>query len=176
MGKNSRMWIEKHRRQLEEKYEEVVKMSGRTSIISLLTIILFLLCPTNLVYSQANLQGKGGKGEHEGWTKGERVGQKSEKPADWEKGWEKLTPPGWDNWSKKGKKKWEKDLARAKKKIKARAEKKGWGAKDKEKATIALEFAARRGVPVGHAKKSYSGMYRSWSKRRRDLGSCCNFI
>lgn len=84
----------------------------RISIISLLTITLFLLCSMNLVYSQANPQGKGGKGEHKGWTEGKRVGQKSKTPPGWEKGlkkgWEKLTPPGWDKRSKKEKKKWKK--------------------------------------------------------------------
>ncbi len=126
-----------------------------TRVISVLTITLLLICSTKLVYAQSNPQSKGGKGEHKGWTKGKRIGQKSETPPGWKKGlkkgWKKSTPPGWDNWNKKTRKGWKKNLSKAKKEINAKAKRKGWGAKDREKAVIALEFAARRGVPVGHA-------------------------
>lgn len=124
------------------------------NVVLFLISSLFMLCSTNLVYSQANPQGKG---EHKGWSEGKRAGQKSETPPGWKKGlkkgWETSTPPGWNKWDKKEKKRWKKDLARAKKEINARAKKKGWGVEDKEKAIIALEFTVRRGVPVKHAKK-----------------------
>ena len=143
-------------------------------------VISLFLCSIQLTYAKGKPQGKTGRGERSGWMEGKRAGQSGKKrrggagkhrgwdkekkagrkkgtPPGWKKGlkkgWRNSTPPGWNKLDKKAKKKWKKDLAAAKKGIKTRARRRGWGAKDREKAAMALEFAARKGVPPGQAGK-----------------------
>ncbi len=127
----------------------------RIAIFLRLMMILFLFGSMNLVGAQAKSKAKSGEGLKKGWTKEKREGQKSETPPGWEKGlkkgWEKLTPPGWNKKNKKEKKEWQKKLARVKKQIKTKAKKKKWNAENCERASIALEFAVRRGMPASQA-------------------------
>lgn len=156
-------------------------MRTRTlSIISTSIVVLLLLCSVEPAYAQASTRAKDGRGEHKGSSEGKkvaqiemkdkggtgniqdgsgekgRVGQTSKTPSGWskglKKGWEKSTPPGWDKWSKKTRKTWQGNLARAKKRIYAKAKKKGWNAKERERVSVAIEFAARKGVPISQVR------------------------
>ncbi|MCK5534620.1 hypothetical protein KAI68_05845, partial [bacterium] len=129
---------------------------GKIVIFFRLSIALLLLNSMQLVSAQAKSKAKDNQGKHKGWTEGKREGQKSETPPGWgkglKKGWEKETPPGWNKWDKKARKRWQKRLVKAKKQIEVKAKKKEWNLENRERAAIALEFAARKGVPIGHAR------------------------
>ena len=178
---------------------EVIKMDKRRLHVILTSIVVvLLLCSAKPAYAQANTRAKDDRGEHKAQSEGKRVaqaemknkggtgnikdspgekggvGQTSKTPPGWskglKKGWEKSTPPGWDKWSKKTRKKWKSNLAKTKKRINARAKKKGWDAKERERASVAIEFAARKGVPIYHVRIIANKCLRHGLKSEEVLG------
>lgn len=99
-------------------------------------------------------------GRPPGWSRGKKEGWTSDIPPGLEKkgGWmppglSKTTPSGWDKWSERKKKGWEKDLKGAKNEVKGKGKKvKDFSDTDLESALISVEMAARKGVPVKHAR------------------------
>lgn len=101
------------------------------------------------------------KGEKKGWTsdvppgiekkggwmppglsKKEKAEWQDGHPPGWGRGrklgWSSDVPPGWDKWTKEKRKGWQKNLKEAK--------------SDLESGLISVEMAARKGVPIKHAK------------------------
>jgi len=85
-----------------------------------------------------------------GWTKGEKEGWKG---GNMPPGLQKKLPPQheernfWERW------KWNRDLKSSKKEIQSMAENKGLDQQDKTSAEIALESAAKSGVPIEEVRE-----------------------
>lgn len=89
-------------------------------------------------------------GRPPGWSHGEKEGWKG---ADMPPGLAKGTPHGWKKWNNERKQRWERELVEAKEKARSRVKKlKGFSKEDLGSALVSIEAAARKGVPIRHAR------------------------
>jgi len=100
-------------------------------------------------------------GRPPGWSRGEKEGWKgadmppglAKKGGELPSGLAKSTPPGWEKWNDEKKKGWEKKLGEAKEKVRGRAKKlKDFSEENLDSTIGSLEAAARKGVPIRHAR------------------------
>lgn len=100
-------------------------------------------------------------GRPPGWSRGEKEGWKgadmppglAKKGGKLPSGLAKNTPPGFEKWNDKKKKGWEKKLGKEKAKVRGTARRlKGFSNEDLDSAVGSVEAAARKGVPIIHAR------------------------
>lgn len=100
-------------------------------------------------------------GKPPGWTRGDKEGWEgtdmppglSKKDGRLPPGLAKSTPPGWEKWNDKKKKGWKKELKKTKEKVRGRAKKlKDFSEEDLDSALVSIEVAARKGIPIRHAR------------------------
>ena len=90
------------------------------------------------------------KEEHAEWKEGKPPGWSRGKKEGW-KGSD--VPPGWEKWSDEKQRGWEKKLEEGKGKVNDKAKKlKDFSEEDLHSALLSLEAAARKGVPIEHAR------------------------
>jgi hypothetical protein len=90
------------------------------------------------------------KEEHAEWKEGKPPGWSRGKKEGW-KGSD--VPPGWEKWSDEKQRGWEKKLEEAKSRLKGSGKKlKDFSEEDLHSALLSLEAAARKGVPIEHAR------------------------
>ncbi len=126
--------------------------------VAALTIVSVLLASTA---AMAQSKGKGRGEKPPGWLKGEKEGWKgadmppglSKKGGELSPGLAKSAPPGWDKWNDEKKKAWQKELGEAKESIRRKAKKvKRFSGTRLDRALVSVETAARKGVPIKHAR------------------------
>lgn len=100
-------------------------------------------------------------GQPPGWSRGEKEGWKgadmrpglAKKIGQLPPGLAKTTPPGWEKRNDDKKRAWEKELEQAKGRVQAMAKKlKKFSDEDLDSALVSVQAAARKGVPVTHAR------------------------
>jgi len=101
-------------------------------------------------------------GRPPGWSRGEKEGWKgadmppglAKKSGELPPGLAKITPPGWEKWNDEKKKRREKKLGEEKEKVRGRAKGlRGFSDEDLDSAIGSVEAAARKGVPIRHARR-----------------------
>ncbi len=79
-----------------------------------------------------------------------------QRPAGWERGekegWESSVPPGWEKWGDSTRSDWQKELENAKGRVRDKAKKARKNKAEIDSACVAVEAAARRGVPSQQAE------------------------
>ncbi len=151
-------------------------------VLSLATLSLLLTATAALPAKGKDKGGEGTppgweKGEKKGWkgdlppgiakkggwmppglSKEEQAEWKEGKPPGWsrgeKKGWKGSdVPPGWEKWSDEKQRGWEKRLEEAKSRLKGSGKKiKDLSEEDLHSALLSVEAAARKGVPIEHAR------------------------
>ena len=100
-------------------------------------------------------------GRPPGWSRGEKQGWKgadvppglAKKVGHLPPGLAKSVPPGWGKWNDEKKEGWEKEIEEARVRVRARAkELKDFSDEDLDSALVSVQAAARKGVPIRHAR------------------------
>lgn len=102
---------------------------------------------------QSNKEGHTAPGQMKKQTGDQGQGDSAKKrPAGWDRGekagWENSTPPGWAKWDSTQQKGWQKELDDAKEQVREKGKKAKKRGAELDSLDVAVEAAARKGVPV----------------------------